>query len=73
VSEKTIILRSILSHILWAEVKRFDAPASSSTHLDMAITKLYELLNKNVTINDSECRQRLVDAVSNIEDLKHVK
>jgi hypothetical protein len=66
-------LRFILSHILWSEVKKFDTPASSSTHLDMAISMLYELLEKDVTINDSECRQRLVAAVSNIEALKYVK
>lgn len=66
-------LRFILSHILWSEVKRFDVPASSSAHLDMAINKLYELLDKEVVIHDYECRQRLVNAVSNIEALNYVK
>ena len=66
-------LRFILSHILWSEVKRFDVPSSSSVHLDMAISKLYELLDKNVVISNYECRQRLVNAVFNIEALNYVK
>lgn len=66
-------LRFILSHILWSEVKRFDVPASSLVHLDMAISKLYELLDKNVVISNYECRQRLVNAVFNIEALNYVK
>ena len=66
-------LRFILSHILWSEVKRFDVPASSLVHLDMAISKLYELLDKNVVISNYECRQRLVNAGFNIEALNYVK
>jgi hypothetical protein len=63
-------LKFVLSHILWSEVKRFNVRASSLTHLDMAITKLYELLDKDVIISDYDCRQRLIDAISNIEALK---
>jgi len=39
----------------------------------MAISKLYELLDKNVVISNYECRQRLVNAVFNIEALNYVK
>lgn len=66
-------LKFVLSHILWSEVKQSDAPASSSTHLNMAIYGLYRLLDKDVVIDDIECRQRLIDAVSNIEALNYVE
>jgi hypothetical protein len=67
-------LHFILNQLLISRIKEDDAPASSETHLDMAIVSLYEIVKElEYDLVDPEMKEQLNTSIEHMNFYKKEK